>query len=716
MKSLRKSLNGNKDHAHHISTPAPLPALSKPATAIIPPKRVIKALSPYRSTAPQELSFEKGDFFHVLNDVNSAGAWYEAHNPMTGARGLVPRSLFEEFQKGAAAPRATQVFGNHTARASNTISIIDRPKSAASSKTQAFYAIVLHDFIAERADELGAKAGDPITVVAQSNREWFVAKPIGRLGRPGLIPVTFVEIRDPATSKPPPDVFALIDSGALPSVEEWKRAMMNYKASSISLGVLDDSPGPNIPPVPKLDPAIVGNSPPLPHKQQQLSPAAELARSATPPVTLPNGILLTADVKSFHYEMDEYWFRVYAVYQPYGPSEANTLPPAKQLVLFRSYNDFYDFQVELLDAFPHEAGRPDTGTRILPYMPGPAQHVDNEITINRRAELADYLHKLCELQTYARYILEHRLIRGFLELRPGDVGVEVEPRIADIEAIFQASYAGQEAGQQNGTFAEDGADERLSNLKITEGTEEPPSDGSDYEEEGDVMGRAFQGDSYDYQSSDYSSPRQSTEHGLNTTAPLRPKDRAATSHDRPESNASYRRPSHAPPQQSYSRAFSPTRLAGDIQGRLSDSGRSYSSLDLDPYSNGTDSRSSTASSHVPSPTSLRSSQATSATSASGRSRSHSNAAKNPPISATNQQLAYLKIKIFDRVADDLVAIRVHPRVTHGQLMEKVHARLGEYVVNLRYRDSMSNEFVGLESDDELRDWLNSTDRHVLYAE
>ena len=106
MKSLRKSLNGNKDHhhhhlhRHHISTPTPLPALSKPSTAIVPPKKVIKAIGSYKSNTPQELSFAKGDFFHVVND--NGGLWYEAHNPMTGARGLVPSRMFEEFVKGAA--------------------------------------------------------------------------------------------------------------------------------------------------------------------------------------------------------------------------------------------------------------------------------------------------------------------------------------------------------------------------------------------------------------------------------------------------------------------------------------------------------------------------------------------------------------------------------------------------------------------------------------
>jgi bud emergence protein 1 len=76
----------------------------------------------------------------------------------------------------------------------------------------------------------------------------------------------------------------------------------------------------------------------------------------------------------------------------------------------------------------------------------------------------------------------------------------------------------------------------------------------------------------------------------------------------------------------------------------------------------------------------------------------------------------VKIKIFDRVADDLIAIRVHPRVTHMELMDKVQARLGGEVARLKYRDSMSNQFVGLDTDQQLRAWIDGTDKHVLYAD
>jgi bud emergence protein 1 len=98
------------------------------------------------------------------------------------------------------------------------------------------YGIVMYDFRAERADELEAKAGEAIIVIAQSNPEWFVAKPIGRLGGPGLIPVSFVEIRDMASNTAVSDQEAAIKKAGIPRVEEWKKMAADYKNSSITLG------------------------------------------------------------------------------------------------------------------------------------------------------------------------------------------------------------------------------------------------------------------------------------------------------------------------------------------------------------------------------------------------------------------------------------------------------------------------------------------------
>lgn len=101
------------------------------------------------------------------------------------------------------------------------------------------YGVVQYDFKAERPDELEAKTGEAIIVIAQSNPEWFVAKPIGRLGGPGLIPVSFIEIRDMATGQAVPDSQEAVRRAGVPRVEEWKKMTAEYKNSSITLGKLD---------------------------------------------------------------------------------------------------------------------------------------------------------------------------------------------------------------------------------------------------------------------------------------------------------------------------------------------------------------------------------------------------------------------------------------------------------------------------------------------
>lgn len=477
---------------------------------------------------------------------------------------------------------------------------------------------------------------------------------------------------------------------------------MNYKANSISLGVLDEATTATSPHSPfsqattaSAGPAISVQAPSPNYQPPQQQPSPQTPED---PKALPEGILLSADVKSFHFEMDDFWFRVHAIYQPYPFTSAQPLPNAKQLVLFRSYNDFYDFQIDILDAFPTEGGRPNKETRILPYMPGPVDHVDNAVTNMRRGELDIYLHELCELQHTARYIVESRLIRQFLAQKPGDAEVEIEPCVQELERLDRALNGRHEASYG------DSVQTQFSKLNVSD---QRRSEVSDYGDGEHAAGRAESG-AYDYRMSEqYTSP---------TPQPL--PQHAIQSHNRNASTASAH--NKQPPKLT-------TR---GLQGHSRSSSRTnsplptgkYPSLDMDPnYSNGYSRSSLASSSHEPSPVSMRSSQspsvATSATSASGRSRSQSNAALNtPPISATNPQTAFIKIKIFHRASDDLVAIRVHPKVTHLQLMDKVQARLGGNIHNLQFRDSLSHEFIELDSDADLRSWLEGTERHVLYAE
>jgi bud emergence protein 1 len=203
---------------------------------------VIRAIESYIPQSEQELGFEKGDFFHVVGNENDTD-WYEACNPATNARGFVPVPYFQVMGKnerdsqdsnnGSVKKRSIDKDSGYSDRGTMPA---ERGSMRAPRAGNPLYGVVLYDFNAERPDELEAKTGEDIIVIAQSNEEWFVAKPIGRLGGPGLIPVDFVEIRDMSTGLPVEDTQAAVVRAGVPKVEEWKKMAAEYKNSSIALG------------------------------------------------------------------------------------------------------------------------------------------------------------------------------------------------------------------------------------------------------------------------------------------------------------------------------------------------------------------------------------------------------------------------------------------------------------------------------------------------
>jgi len=219
--------------------------------------QVIKALYDYEPDPgkPHELGFHKGDFFHVISREDDE-EWYEAANPsIPTARGLVPVAFFEVIGKqerqSAGSSRSigspqlpdsgvamAPGGGGHARNPSASAVAGGKPKSS-TGRGAMVYGIVVYDFAAERPDELDAKQGEAIIVIAQSNPEWFVAKPIGRLGGPGLIPVSFIEIKDMVTGETVKDPHAAVQKAGVPRVEEWKKLAADYKNSSISLGKFD---------------------------------------------------------------------------------------------------------------------------------------------------------------------------------------------------------------------------------------------------------------------------------------------------------------------------------------------------------------------------------------------------------------------------------------------------------------------------------------------
>jgi bud emergence protein 1 len=214
MKSIRRSLNKDKEKTDRISSPSnfvvgtapPLP-ITMPSSSSVPssrtaPKRVIRAKIAYTARSPAELSFEAGDFFHVVAEPvpgPEGDEWYDAANPASGYRGLVPASCFQVLGKtvddsrglpgrsnGAVTvlgpgqgPGATKATTPNTPtfpfQATPPLEISkSAPSSATSSATSAasqpskapsLYGVVQYDFEAQRADELDAKKGEPIIIM-----------------------------------------------------------------------------------------------------------------------------------------------------------------------------------------------------------------------------------------------------------------------------------------------------------------------------------------------------------------------------------------------------------------------------------------------------------------------------------------------------------------------------------------------------------------------
>ncbi|PGG99254.1 hypothetical protein AJ79_08617 [Helicocarpus griseus UAMH5409] len=435
MKAIRRSLKGEKDpKPQHISiTP-------KSAIAILPPKKVIKALYDHtpESGNTQELAFSKGDFFHVISREDDTD-WYEACNPLIpSARGLVPVSFFEvigknERNSGGSAgipeehkqePHDSGFSDRSTQHArtdsTNTTKQGARTRMSAIGKGSGamVYGIVQYDFNAERPDELDAKAGEAIIVIAQSNPEWFVAKPIGRLGGPGLIPVSFIEIRDMTTGKSVADPHEAVRRAGVPRVEEWKKMTAEYKNSSITLGKFEG--GAQGAPQDMSRMTMNGDPYQQPshssgvYSPQYQNPPYRQSTQQNPQQSQGHYALapISASIPRYCFDQDKYWYIIEA-----------RMEDGRHWELSRYYHDFYDFQIALLREFEEEAGnrgRP----RTLPFMPGPVTHVTDAISNGRRQNLDEYIKKLLSMPPH---ISRCHLVRQLFAPRPGDF--EIDPNV-----------------------------------------------------------------------------------------------------------------------------------------------------------------------------------------------------------------------------------------------------------------------------------------------
>lgn len=309
------------------------------------------------------------------------------------------------------------------------------------------YGVVQYDFKAERPDELEAKAEEAIIVIAQSNPEWFVAKPIGRLGGPGLIPVSFIEIKDTATGEPVVDAHEAVQRAGVPRVEEWKKMAAEYKKSSINVGKQDAHPKTSsemgrtsfggasmqhphpsangyvssCPSFRSPDPCTrvkhfsaklkycadpYGQGLYQPPSSQSGVSQGSLSQMPQQPLLAP----ISASLPRYCFDNDMYWYIIEC-----------QMEDGQHWELSRYYTDFYDFQIALLEEFPEEAGNRGL-PRTLPFMPGPVAHVTDAISNGRRQNLDEYIRKILSMPPH---ISRCHLVRKLFAPRQGDF--EIDP-------------------------------------------------------------------------------------------------------------------------------------------------------------------------------------------------------------------------------------------------------------------------------------------------
>ena len=414
---------------------------------LLSPKKVIKALYDYRPQGPGELAFSKGDFFHVLSGEmeSDPDGWYEATNPMTGARGMVPISYFEVFNRS----RPSVVDNDHPLSGLHTLqhpgnggstSLHTSPSSylyQQRNSNQNLYAVTLYDFQAERPDELDIFIGENLTICAHHEFEWFIAKPINRLGGPGLVPVSYVQIIDLVSSSTPTpvelennDIVKLIQTFKIPTVEQWKDQTAKYQASTIPLGSISSTP-----------PALSSNTQFFRLSSVMDSGNPNGASSNRSSLSSTNTTIVEASVDSYQLDHGRYQYLIIA-----------KLSNGKTRYLSRFYQDFYDLQVKLLELFPFEAGKIENSKRIIPSIPGPLINVNDSISKLRREKLDYYLRNLISLPANISRSEEVLALFEVLENGFDKEVVEGKRERRVLKPISQKSYYHQDRLSQYSNF------------------------------------------------------------------------------------------------------------------------------------------------------------------------------------------------------------------------------------------------------------------------
>ncbi|KNZ54424.1 hypothetical protein VP01_2952g1, partial [Puccinia sorghi] len=310
---------------------------------------------------------------------------------------------------------------------------------------------VKYSFTPETEHELDAQVGEPIMINAYSgDLGWFLCKPISRLGGPGLLPVSHVEIHDVNTGAEvlPENVEHFVRAVGLPRLNEWEEATAAYRNQSITLGTFDasDTPPVALPTVTFSDPSkTTFTDTPSSPSETKVKASSELVREwqrrqmkenapllLEPPspsreTTIPDSIMalpateqnhgtfISGAAESLVEARGQFWFtlRVKIAF----PIELKTLK------LRRSYEELVEFDRSFQSQLRMNISEATAEELQMSWL---MEHVsvnymaDQQFCAYQLEELRSYLELLSRASIEIRQL---RVVCGFLGPRQGDVEV-----------------------------------------------------------------------------------------------------------------------------------------------------------------------------------------------------------------------------------------------------------------------------------------------------
>ncbi|OAV96782.1 hypothetical protein PTTG_03566 [Puccinia triticina 1-1 BBBD Race 1] len=448
-----------------------------------PPALVIRANSDYQSKQAGQLSFRVGEFFHVsdvFTDIEGI-AWFQAENPLKSVQGIVPATYFQKYapsrpsnlhpiEKGPnhrGKSQLLQVFSKGKAPIPLTLPAAPlRDLGSASSESsrtaerkptnvryQSLFGTMKYTFVAERPDELSARYGEPVIIIAHSAQEWFVVKPIGRLGGPGFIPVSYIELQEIRTCRVLSSEQGrdLIRGSVIPTVEEWKARVAQYKACSIILGAIGTGNSPILSTSPQELTSPLG-----PHRIMENFTAALDEQGSGQHTTAQDdpdprvidwrerqatfiqcaqddgglslveeddeedltsqarvrkryGILEKINVTSFHREQGQFWYQVHAHFQSTDVGRRR-----QALVLYRLETHIEALEIDLESEFP-------STNQTLPKLTPSPPPADEMACARRMEQLRDYFD---DISASSESLRTSEALCEFLNFRQGDMELD----------------------------------------------------------------------------------------------------------------------------------------------------------------------------------------------------------------------------------------------------------------------------------------------------